>query len=48
MKKNQEQIEILINLLHRIEAFYDNEEELTHVEPKGTQNCAVKRLQVRP
>ena len=31
-KNNQDQIDTLIELLHRIEAFDDNEEELTHVE----------------
>ncbi len=31
-KNNQDQIDTLIDLLHRIEAFDDNEEELTHVE----------------
>ena len=31
-KNNQDQIDTLIDLLHRIEAFDDNEEELTHLE----------------
>ena len=31
-KNNQEQINTLIDLLHRIEAFEDNKDELTHLE----------------